>query len=227
MPGCRIVFITGTDTGVGKTVLTGLLLSHLRQRGCKALAIKPFCSGSRSDPMLLRSLQGRELAATEINPFYFPEAVAPLVSARKHGNWIRLETVVAKIRSLARQCDWLLVEGAGGLLVPLGEGYSVLDLITRLKALVVVASRNKLGTLNHTLLTVSALRGAAIRRMKVVLMGSAANDLAARSNPQILSELLEPTPLYCLPFLGKGVKRAAVIKKSSARLAATLARVLE
>src|SRR5215471_13308077 len=69
----RLIFITGTDTGVGKTVLSAMLLSHLRAGGCHALGLKPFCSGARADVDLLRAVQARELTREEINPFYFPE----------------------------------------------------------------------------------------------------------------------------------------------------------
>ena len=79
----RIIFITGTDTGVGKTLLTGLLLHHLRQSGCHALAMKPFCSGSRADAEFLHAVQDGELTLDEINPFFFAEPLAPLVAARE------------------------------------------------------------------------------------------------------------------------------------------------
>src|SRR5437870_5476318 len=73
----RTIFITGTDTGVGKTVVTALLLRYLRQNGCHALAIKPFCTGGRTDAEILRAVQYGELSLQQINPFYFPEPVAP------------------------------------------------------------------------------------------------------------------------------------------------------
>jgi dethiobiotin synthetase len=95
---CRIIFITGTDTGVGKTVFTGLLLHHFRTSGCHALAMKPFCSGNRADVNLLKSLQDGELTVDEINPYYFLEPVAPLVSTRKYNRVIRLSEVLQHIK---------------------------------------------------------------------------------------------------------------------------------
>src|SRR5579859_7771518 len=89
----KIIFITGTDTGVGKTVFTSLLLHHLRKSGVYALAMKPFCSGGRGDVWLLRAMQDGELSEEEINPFHFPEPVAPLVSARQHKRRIPLTNV--------------------------------------------------------------------------------------------------------------------------------------
>src|SRR6266481_2819176 len=105
----KIIFITGTDTGVGKSVLTACLLEYLRQTGVDALAMKPFCSGSRDDVDLLQSIQESRLPDDVINPFYFPEAVAPVVAARKAGLKITLAEVLEKTGDVARQCDCLLI----------------------------------------------------------------------------------------------------------------------
>src|ERR1700742_4055293 len=125
----KIIFITGTDTGVGKTIFTGLFVHHLRATGVHALAMKPFCSGGRGDVRVLRAMQDAELTEDEINPFYFPEPIAPLVSARQHKRNISLNEVLRRINKIARQCECLLIEGAGGLMVPLGEKYFVSDVI--------------------------------------------------------------------------------------------------
>ena len=93
----RIVFITGTDTGVGKTLLTAMLLAHLRDCGVNALAMKPFCSGGTTDLHVLNEIQGNELTNAEINPFYFTEPVAPLVAARKHRQKIKLPDAAREI----------------------------------------------------------------------------------------------------------------------------------
>src|SRR5271157_6042865 len=127
----QIIFITGTDTGVGKTVVTALLLRHLRRAGCNALAMKPFCSGSRADARLLRRLQNNLLTLDEINPFFFKQPVAPAAAGGRR-KAIPLDTVLRKIGAVGRRCDVLLVEGIGGLLVPLGKNYTVADLISRL-----------------------------------------------------------------------------------------------
>src|SRR5690242_16705462 len=115
----RIIFITGTDTGVGKTLLTGLLVCHLRRIGHRALAIKPFCSGSRSDAEILCSAQDGDLKIEEINPFYFSKPVASLVASAKTRSQISLQKVLSHIEEIALRCETLLIEGSGGLLVPL------------------------------------------------------------------------------------------------------------
>jgi dethiobiotin synthase len=261
--GTRIIFITATDTGVGKTLLTSLLLCHLRDKGSRCLAIKPFCSGSRRDAELLHCLQDGELTLDEINPSYFPEPVAPLVSARKHHRLIRLDQVVEHINSIAARRSSLpavttnkpktqnsklktqkilLIEGSGGLLVPLGERYTVRDLIARLACEVIVVSPNKLGTINHTLLTLQALRGisrlrvgpselgpsAITRRLapKVALMDGASSDPSTLSNANVLTELLDPIPLISVPFLGARACRVSVIPKLATSVKPVLARLL-
>jgi dethiobiotin synthetase len=220
----RIVFITGTDTGVGKTVFTGLLLHHLRTSGCHALAMKPFCSGGRADVRLLRALQDAELSEAEINPFYFPEPVAPLVSSRQQHRKISLQEVVRRIRRIAQRCDTLLIEGAGGVLVPLGENYMVRDLIKRLKCEVIIVSRNRLGTINHTLLTVEALRNEGIERVQVAIVAGAKKDRSSRTNYRILSELCASVPVHAVEFLGKNANESGVLKKTFKKMKKTLAR---
>ena len=218
----RLIFITGTDTGVGKTTLTALLLAHLRSQQISALAIKPFCSGSRDDVTLLRSLQDNELTPDEINPVFFNEPLAPFAAARLHRRRIPLRHVLEHIRLIARRCDCLVIEGVGGLLVPLTSNYSVLDLITRLRCEVLIVGRNRLGTLNHTLLTIRALRSASSsglkpgkggENIKVVLMQPRHPDASSASNPRVLAELLKPTPVVLLPFLGQRCNTAKDLGK--------------
>ena len=244
----RLIFITGTDTGVGKTLLTALLLSHLRQAGIRALAIKPFCSGGTQDVEILESIQDGDLNRDEISPFYFPEPLAPLISARKHKRSISLSQVVRHIRGVQKRCEILLIEGSGGLLVPLGEGYSVGDLISKLACDVLVVARNQLGTINHTLMTLNVLNmlilshlehGSGGRlnrlawrsrptgtRLKVVLMSPKNADLSSTSNRAVLTELLAPIPVLSIPFLGKEPTNPAILKNNSKKIEKTLARIL-
>jgi dethiobiotin synthetase len=222
----RIIFITGTDTGVGKTLLTGLLLYHLRQNGCHALAIKPFCSGSRADTEFLRAVQDGELTPEEITPFFFAEPLAPLVAARKYHRSIRLPEVLRQIRRVAGRCQCLLIEGIGGLLVPLGEGFTVRDLIVRLDCKVIVVARNRLGTINHTLLTIEALRTIGTQALKTVLMSPHEGDSSTGSNRRTLAELLAPSPVFPIGFLGPNPLRLEALKKSENKLKKTLARIL-
>ncbi len=253
----RLIFVTGTDTGVGKTLLTALLLHHLRSSGVPSLALKPFCSGTRADVSLLRMLQDRDLTAGEINPLYFAAPVAPLVAARRRQRAIRagevlphIQTVAARLAATARlksnhresntRSAVLLIEGAGGLLAPLGEGLSARELIARLHCDTLIVAPNRLGTINHTLLSVQALQHGTLgsskarkrlsrRRpgpLKVVLMDQPSPDSSCSSNASILSELLAPVPLVSLPFLGPNRCTATAVKESAARVKETLQQIL-
>jgi dethiobiotin synthetase len=212
----KIIFVTGTDTDVGKTLLTALLLQHLRESGRRALAMKPFCSGGRGDVELIQSLQRGELSDAEANPFYFPEPVAP-VAARGARN-VALRQAVASIRRVADMCDILLVEGSGGVFVPLGRGYLVADLIKRLRCEIVVVARNRLGTINHTLLTVGALSAAGLKPAAVILMSGATSDLSSRTNQGVLVKLLKGIPLVPIPYLGSAAMRPGGVKKGAEKV---------
>ena len=233
----RIIFITGTDTGVGKTVLTALLLCHLRRRGCNALALKPFCSGGRGDARLVAALQAT-LTLDEINPYHFGEPIAPLAAARRQRQVVSLTEATRHIVQFSSACDYLLVEGAGGLMSPLGEGFSALELMDRLRCEVIVVASNKLGTINHTLLTLQALGACGAhparaapqrrtRRCRAVLMERRTKGGPARSNPALLAELIAPVPLFRLPHLGSSCCHKTAVEKNAIKLKNTLAQILE
>jgi dethiobiotin synthetase len=221
-PG-KIIFVTGTDTGVGKTIFTGLLVRHLREQGVRALAMKPFCSGGRADVKLLRAMQDSELTEDEINPFYFPKAVAPLVDARRSKRLISLGEVTRAIKKIAARCECLLIEGSGGLLVPLGENYFVSDVIKQLKCEVIVVARNQLGTINHTLLTVNALKRFGVKNIAVALVGTSKKDASVEKNGVVLGELLGKIAVREIKFLGKNPNKIEVLKKTAKKMKKTLA----
>jgi dethiobiotin synthetase len=240
-----IIFITGTDTGVGKTVLTALLLSHLRQTHVRAFALKPFCSGGRADAQLFHALQNHDLALDEVNPFHFPEPLAPLVAARTHRRQIGMNQVLRHIDSVVSgpleienrkskiENPILLIEGAGGLLAPLGENFNLIDLILATSSVqIIVVTPNRLGTINHTLLTVRALQASKSRQIKVVLMdindrsSSRNTQQVTHTNPSILTELLSPIPLFRIPNLGKNPSKAEIIRQSAKKHKKTLAHIL-
>lgn len=210
----KIIFVTGTDTGVGKTLLSALLLFHLRQKGIHALAMKPFCSGGRGDVRRLQALQRGELSDQEMNPFYYSQPLAPFVAGKK-GRQVRLSDAVERIKKVAQKCDRLVVEGSGGLLVPLGEDFTVADLIGALDCEVIITARNRLGTINHTLLTVKALQGIRIAQdaMAVVLMEQRKPDISAQTNAKTLAKLLCSIKVLSLPFLGANPASAKNLRR--------------
>ncbi len=196
----QIIVITGTDTGVGKTVLTAWLAAHLRERGVRVAALKPLCSGGREDAHALHRALGGALTLDEINPWHFRAPLAPLLAARKERRRVQLPEVFAHIRSIARRFGIVLVEGAGGLLSPLGEDFSTRDWITALRANVIIVGRNQLGVANHLRLTLEALPPRAAAGAKIVLMSPPRATTASRTNPELLREFLRPKALTLLPW---------------------------
>jgi dethiobiotin synthetase len=196
----RIIVITGTDTGVGKTVLTALLASHLRARGVSVAALKPICSGEREDARVLHRALPGVLKFDEINPWHFRAALAPVVAARNENKHIESREVVAHVHGISRRFQFVLVEGAGGLLSPLGEHFSTRELIAALGAEVFVVAKNQLGVINHVRLTLEALPPVVAARARIVLMSGRRSDDAARHNPELLGEFTGGAHVSVLPW---------------------------
>jgi len=221
----RIIFITGTDTGVGKTVMTSLLLAHYRSTGINALAMKPFCCGGREDVERFREIQGEILSPKLLSPCCFREPLAPFVAACRARIRISFGAVLNAVRCAAKLCDVLLVEGAGGLLVPITERVSIADIAVELRCQTIVVARNRLGTINHTLLTLEALNHRGIDQIKVVMMGQATSDKSVAGNLWALRKIAKTKSVYTIPRLriGEGSEEilaaAKKIKKTLARIA--------
>lgn len=201
MKSPQILFVTGTDTGVGKTVFTALATIYLRQRGLRVAALKPLCSGGRDDARRLRAAAGKVLPLEVVNPWYFRAPLAPVLAARKEGRRVRLREVVAQIQRVAKPFDVVVVEGAGGLLSPMGEDFDARDLIVALKATPIVVAPNKLGAVNQVRLVLDALPRAVARKTRVVLVNPPKPDLASRTNLDLLREFVAPANLRVMPWL--------------------------
>ena len=180
----QTLFITGTDTGAGKTVLTALLTRYLRERGVPAAALKPVCSGGRDDARRLCAASAGALVLDEVNPWHFRAPLAPLLAARRERKQVKLSTVLAYIRMMQKRFDFLLVEGAGGLLSSLGENFDSRDLIASLRATPIIVCPNRLGAVNQARLTVEALpAGAAARARGRQAPGPGAGGVGTSSGP--------------------------------------------
>ncbi len=208
----RFVVVTGTDTDVGKTVFTTLLAEHLLRQGKSLAAIKPVCSGGREDALALESLQSGTLTLDEINPWHFRAYLAPLMAARMERKKVSLADVVAHARRIAARFDLVLVEGAGGLLSPLGEKFDTLDLIRALRADAIVVAPDRLGAVNQTRLVLECLPAATLRRVSVILMSQASPDRASESNAAILGEFFNPRRIHTLPWFQDEQERAAALR---------------
>ena len=213
----RIFFITGTDTGAGKTVLTALLAQFLRERGVNAAALKPVCSGGRADARALHAAMGGALLLDEINPWHFRAPIAPLLAARRERKSVRLSAVLAHVRAMQKRFDVLLVEGAGGLLSPLGGDFDSGDLLAALDALPVVVAMNRLGAVNHVLLTLKALPRRAAGRARVVWMSPPKRDAAVVTNAGLLAEFFDAKRIFTLQWLGENFSAGEALKNPQVR----------
>ena len=213
----QIIFITGTDTGAGKTVLTALLVKFLRARGVNAVALKPICSGGRDDARVLRAAMDGALSLDEINPWHFRAPIAPLLAARRERKHVHLAEVLAHVRAIQKRFDVLLIEGAGGLLSPLGENFDSGDLIAALGALPLVVAPNRLGAVNHILLTLEALPRSAAAGARVVLMSPPKRDAAAATNAGLLAGFFDAKRIFTLPWLGENFSAGEVLKNPQVR----------
>jgi dethiobiotin synthetase len=163
----RGVFVTGTDTGVGKSVLAAAICAGLKRRGERVAAFKPVVTGT-DDPLdgwprdheLLAAQTGQPPG--EVTPLTFGPAVSPHLAAEMAGEAVDPESFAAAARGAGEGADILICEGVGGLMVPLTRDYLVRDLAVELGLALVVAARPGLGTINHTLLTVLAARNAGL-----------------------------------------------------------------
>jgi dethiobiotin synthetase len=203
---CLGLFITGTDTGVGKTMVAAALACYFRQRGLKVGVMKPCETGvvdprqPGADARLLRWAAGSTDADELVAPYRFPEPLAPSLAAERAGALIDPTRIVAAYAELSQGKELMLVEGAGGLMVPLRGGFLVADLVRQLALPMLVVARPGLGTLNHTLLTVFAARA-----MELPLAGFMVNRMpgqpgvAEREAPHLLASLASADLLGVLP----------------------------
>ncbi len=191
------LFVAGTDTGVGKTWCTVGLVAHLRALGRTAVAMKPVECGGREDSLALRLACGGDAAPPldEINPYSLPDPLAP--ASMRPPPQIDFARILAAYRGLAADGEIVLVEGAGGWLVPLDRERTMADLAAALGLPVLVVAANRLGVLNHTLLTVRAIRAAGLECRGVFLNdlpgapgASTDADPSRRSNARVLRDLL-------------------------------------
>jgi dethiobiotin synthetase len=222
----QLIFVTGTGTNVGKTVFTALLLAHLRGRRLRALAIKPFSSGSREDAQMFQAIQGDELSMEEANPFYFPAPVAPAAMPELSEN-ISLESVIQRIRCAQSRCDLLLIEGIGGLCVPINRQFMVADILRELNCPTVIMARNELGALNHSALTVKVLQSFGLQNLTLVFMATKKRDIASRTNLGVLQFLLPGVPQFAFPFLPRWRAERASVMALEKKLREPLAKIFD
>jgi dethiobiotin synthetase len=202
-------FVTGTDTGVGKTLVSCALLHAFARRGQRVAGMKPVAAGCNADGQNEDALQlraaGNVAASYEsVNPYCFPQAIAPHIAALRAGVIVDFSAIAKSYRELSALADMVIVEGAGGLLVPLNEQQDSADLVRELDLPVILVAGIRLACLNHALLTVEAItvRGLALAGWvaNVVEAGmESVEDNIAALQQRIAAPLLGVVPYMAAP----------------------------
>jgi dethiobiotin synthetase len=220
----RGFFITGTDTGVGKTVIAAAIIKMIHAQGMNVCGMKPVETGCPrvgsnlcpSDGMFLKKAAGMEETINHITPYCFETPVAPLLASEMEGKPVSIDIIIEEFRSLLKKYQAVVVEGVGGILVPIRRDYFVLDLIRDLELPLIVVARPSLGTLNHTLLTVSHALREGITVAGIVINFTRPSDAttAENTNPLMLQQL-SPVPVIgtfpCLDSLeNETIEKAAM-----------------
>jgi dethiobiotin synthetase len=193
------IFITGTDTAVGKTFVGAGLAAALRERRIDVGVMKPAETGCGArngvlvprDALKLMKAGGVDDPLDLVNPYRFREPLAPAIAAAREGKKIEITRIVSAFRTLARRHACMIVEGAGGIMVPLTTSRYYLDLACAMDLPVLVVARPGLGTINHTLLTVMAIRSRGLRIAGIVInhRSKKSPGLAERTGPPVLERL--------------------------------------
>lgn len=223
------IFITGTDTGVGKTHIAACLSAFLSVRRNRNVGVmKPFESGLAGrdkdelpwDAICLKEASASDDDLNMISPYTFEAPLAPEVAAYLANVTINIDLIDTIYRNIVKRHDVVVVEGAGGILVPIKDKFFYIDLIERWNAPVIVVSRLGLGTINHTLLTCQYLRTRSINVIGVIINNTEGlGDLPARTNPEVLKKYLD------VPILGIFPHRKNLLTGNVDR--ALLARIFE
>jgi dethiobiotin synthase len=218
----RGLFITATDTGVGKTVVTAALLRRLRAGGVDATVMKPMQTGGAAVSSLPDAVGSGGLKAPDLDfclraaglepdadeyarmcPYLYEPACSPHLAGRMARHSPQIPTIVAAARRLASDHDAAVVEGAGGVLVPIDEQHTMLDLMAALGLPVLLVARGALGTINHTLLSIRAIRSAGLTLLGVVVNDPqpTERDFVRQDNPAAIRQFGEVEILADIPYI--------------------------
>jgi dethiobiotin synthetase len=205
LPPGRGLFVTGTDTGVGKTMVSGALLRLALRRGLQPIPFKPAETGCAPHPADGRALwvaARPPVAEADVVLYAFRLPAAPAQAAAAEGAHIDLQRIADRATALAAKGDLLIVEGAGGLLVPYAAGVTCADIAARLRLPLLVVARTALGTVNHTALTLREAARASLEIAGVILSRTTENEGPHETgNADLIAQLTGHRPLGTLPWL--------------------------
>ncbi len=216
-------FITGTDTDVGKTLIAGAIAKILRQSGKNVGVFKPVATGCKKinkkliseDAEFLAHFAKSKFPLDIINPITFKTPAAPLACEKAENKKIDLRKIAAAYKKICQKSDFVIVEGIGGIKVPITKNIDVLGLAKLFNLPVVIVARSKLGTINHTLLTIDAVRRAGLLLAGVIINGydEKTKDYAEKTNSGMIKKLGNVKILTIVPFDNKTSMKKLIIGK--------------
>ncbi|MDP8263592.1 MAG: dethiobiotin synthase [Candidatus Ancaeobacter aquaticus] len=207
------IFATGTDTDIGKTFVSGLIAQAFLRRNIRTIVVKPIATGGRKlkgqcispDTLYLKKKLNLPQQQNELNPVCFSAPLAPLSASRIEKKTINIKNVLKSVEHAAQNYDQIIVEGIGGVSVPITKDYFVSNLIKDIGFPVIIVARSSLGTINHTLLTINELE-----RRGISILGVIYNDctrtkkgLAQKTSPRIISECSKVPILGEIPYVSE------------------------
>ena len=214
------IFITGTDTGVGKTFVACALLRALKEKGLTVCPMKPVETGCGvrkgklvpQDSVTLIKTSGINEPLDIINPYRLKHPLAPSVAAEFEKVVIKKEKILSAYNYLLNKYELIVIEGAGGIMVPIYKRYSFLDLIKDLNVPIIIVSRPGLGTINHTLLTIETAKSRGIKILGVIInyATKTKTGIAERTNPEIIKRFGGVAVLGIVPYS----KNQKIVKKN-------------
>ena len=196
------IFITGTGTEIGKTVIAGGLAAAFKQFGTNVGVMKPISSGDTADAQFLKHAAQVDDELASINPIYLRQPLAPSVAARMENRDIDLPGIETAFAALQQKYDFVIVEGVGGIAVPIQDDFLVAHLISRLRLPILIVAEAGLGTLNHTLLTVAFAQQFALQIAGIVLnkLSAEPSGLAEATNPVEIEKLTGIPVVGVVPY---------------------------
>ncbi|HTF56182.1 MAG TPA: dethiobiotin synthase [Planctomycetota bacterium] len=198
----RSLLVTGTDTDVGKTFVAAGLAAALRRRGVDVGVMKPVATGRTDDARILMAASGSGDPLELVNPVHLKAPLSPHLAAKLEGKRVDLRVIERAYRALIARHRVVIVEGAGGLLVPIRDGFTFADLAKRLRLPLLIVARDTLGTINHTSLTVEAARARGLKILGIVVnrISPGRRSLAERMNPAAIGKATGVPILASLPW---------------------------
>jgi dethiobiotin synthetase len=223
----RGIFVTGTDTGVGKTVIACALVRALREQGARVAVMKPVASGAfataeglrNSDALALMAAAGCPHAYDAVNPYCFEPAISPHIAAKEAGIEVDTSMIRQKYDQLATGADWVVVEGAGGWFAPINQRQTMADLAWTLSVPALLVVGLKLGCLNHARLTRLGVESHGVPLAGWVVSAIDPHMMRVEANLETLERLLGEPPLAVIPHLPEGSAEAIALGEVAQRLA--------